>query len=155
MYREQWGCGACARLRVARSGGRPVGQGRRARLRRVGRLGLDHRIAEVGELRVHARLPGPQEYYVGDDPQVRPRYRRHRPAADGLGRLRLDLGGRGALAGNYAGATGEATVAVGLGANVLVGGSNRTVALQPLSVTGQVGLNSRSASPSCSLRPAR
>ncbi len=27
------------------------------------------------------------------------------------------------------------------GANVLVGGSNRTVALQPLSVSGQVGLN--------------
>ena len=32
-------------------------------------------------------------------------------------------------------------VAVGLGANVLIGGSNRTVALQPVSVTGQVGLN--------------
>ena len=49
----------------------------------------------------------------------------------------------GALAGDYAGASGEATVAVGLGANVLVGGSNRSVALQPLSVQGQVGLNRR------------
>ena len=47
----------------------------------------------------------------------------------------------GALQGNFAGATAEATVAVGLGANVLVGGSNRTVALQPVSVQGQVGLN--------------
>jgi hypothetical protein len=47
----------------------------------------------------------------------------------------------GALAGNYIGATAEATFAVGLGANVLVGGSNRTIALQPLSVQGQVGLN--------------
>ena len=28
-----------------------------------------------------------------------------------------------------------------LGANVLVGGSNRTVTLQPLSVQGQIGLN--------------
>jgi hypothetical protein len=49
--------------------------------------------------------------------------------------------GRGALSGNYAGAGAEATIAAGLGANVLVGGSNRTVALQPLSVSGQVGLN--------------
>ena len=45
----------------------------------------------------------------------------------------------GALAGQYVGATGEATFGVGLGANVLVGGSNRTVALQPLSVQGQQG----------------
>jgi hypothetical protein len=30
---------------------------------------------------------------------------------------------------------------VGLGANVLVGGSNWTIALQPVSVQGQVGLN--------------
>ena len=50
-------------------------------------------------------------------------------------------GTAGALAGDYAGASGEATVAVGLGANVLVGGSNRSVALQPVSVQGQVGLN--------------
>jgi hypothetical protein len=47
----------------------------------------------------------------------------------------------GILAGNYAGASGEATIAVGLGANVLIGGSNRTIALQPVSVQGQVGLN--------------
>jgi Protein of unknown function (DUF992) len=49
--------------------------------------------------------------------------------------------GPGFLAGDYVGASGEATLAVGLGANVLIGGSNRTVALQPLSVSGQVGLN--------------
>ena len=47
----------------------------------------------------------------------------------------------GELAGSYVGATGEATVGVGLGANVLVGGSNKTVALQPVSVQGQVGVN--------------
>ena len=47
----------------------------------------------------------------------------------------------GMLNGTYAGATAEATVAAGLGANVLVGGSNHSVALQPLSVQGQVGLN--------------
>jgi hypothetical protein len=47
----------------------------------------------------------------------------------------------GALSGTYAGASAEATIAVGLGANVLVGGSNRSIALQPLSVQGQAGLN--------------
>lgn len=45
-----------------------------------------------------------------------------------------------ALAGHYAGATAEATVAVGLGANALVGGSGRSFALQPFSVSGQTGL---------------
>jgi Protein of unknown function (DUF992) len=47
----------------------------------------------------------------------------------------------GALAGDYAGATAEATVAVGLGANVLVGGSGNSIALQPVSITGQTGIN--------------
>src|SRR6202022_924481 len=48
---------------------------------------------------------------------------------------------RGFLAGEYVGASGEVTAAAGLGANVLVGGSNRTVALQPISLGGQTGLN--------------
>jgi hypothetical protein len=48
---------------------------------------------------------------------------------------------RGALAGEYAGASGNVAVIVGGGANVLVGGSNRSIALQPLSVEGQVGIN--------------
>jgi hypothetical protein len=47
----------------------------------------------------------------------------------------------GMLSGTYVGASAEMTIAAGLGANVLVGGSNRSVALQPLSVQGQVGLN--------------
>ncbi len=51
------------------------------------------------------------------------------------------VAGPGFLAGEYVGASGEATLIAGLGANVLVGGSNRTVALQPLSVSGQIGLN--------------
>ena len=45
------------------------------------------------------------------------------------------------LAGKYVGATAEASIAAGLGANVLVGGSQRSVALQPLSLQGQTGLN--------------
>ena len=63
--------------------------------------------------------------------------------------------GYGFLAGDYAGASGEATVVAGLGANVLVGGSNRTVALQPLSVGGQVGLNLALGVANLSLRPSR
>jgi hypothetical protein len=48
---------------------------------------------------------------------------------------------RGALAGRYTGASAEATLAAGLGANVLVGGGNGGVTLQPVSVQGQTGLN--------------
>jgi hypothetical protein len=47
----------------------------------------------------------------------------------------------GMLSGTYVGAQAEATVAAGVGANMLMGGSNHAVALQPLSVQGQVGLN--------------
>jgi hypothetical protein len=61
----------------------------------------------------------------------------------------------GALAGNYTGASAEATVGAGLGANVLVGGSNRTVSLQPVSVQGQTGLNLAVGVAGLELRPAR
>ena len=61
----------------------------------------------------------------------------------------------GALAGNYGGASAEATVGAGLGANVLVGGSDRTVALQPVSVQGQSGLNLAVGVSELQLRPAR
>jgi hypothetical protein len=62
---------------------------------------------------------------------------------------------RGSLAGSYVGATAEATVGAGLGANILVGGNNRTVALQPLSVSGQTGLNFAVGVGDLELRPAR
>lgn len=100
-------------------------------------------------------VPGPPEVYVGV-----------------ISKFGLDIGATsagqmvwavyaptnrryGALAGVYSGATAEATVAVGLGANVLVGGSDRTVALQPLSITGQTGLNLAVGVASLELRPAR
>jgi hypothetical protein len=99
--------------------------------------------------------PGPREVYVG-----------------AISKFGLDLGATtggemiwavyaptnrrfGALAGHYAGATAEATVGAGLGANVLVGGSERTVALQPLSVQGQAGLNLAVGVADLDLRPAR
>ena len=76
-----------------------------------------------------------------------------------INRLGLDLGVRaggamvwavlapttgmhhGALAGTYVGGSGSVSVGLGANANVLVGGSHRSVALQPLSVEGQVGVN--------------
>jgi hypothetical protein len=47
----------------------------------------------------------------------------------------------GALSGNYVGATASATAGVGVGANVLVGGSGNSIALQPVSIEGNTGLN--------------
>lgn len=91
--------------------------------------------------------------FTPNGPGKRERYR-----AD-IGRLGLDLGvvsgGRlvwavfadyvgprkGALRGSYVGAAGDASIGVGLGANVLVGGFNRSVALQPVSFKAQSGLN--------------
>ena len=85
--------------------------------------------------------PGPIEYYTGT-----------------ISKLGLDVGvttggvmvwlvfaptnrPMGGLAGTYVGGSAEASVIAGVGANGLIGGSNRTVALQPFSVQGQVGLN--------------
>ena len=48
---------------------------------------------------------------------------------------------RGALAGKYVGASGSVSVGLGANANVLIGGSHRSFALQPLSVEGQAGVN--------------
>ena len=47
----------------------------------------------------------------------------------------------GALAGIYAGAAADAAVGVGGGGKILVGGSEKSIILQPMSVQGQVGLN--------------
>lgn len=76
-----------------------------------------------------------------------------------IGRLGLDLGitaggvmtwavlastaniPTGALAGEFVGASGDISVGLGVGANVLVGGTRKSVSLQPLSVEGQVGAN--------------
>ena len=47
----------------------------------------------------------------------------------------------GALAGDYIGASAEASAGVGGGANLLVGGSGTNFTLQPLSLQTQTGLN--------------
>jgi len=59
----------------------------------------------------------------------------------------------GALAGEYVGASGDIGVGLGVGANVLVGGSGRTFALQPVSVEGSVALNVTLGVSALKLRP--
>jgi len=66
----------------------------------------------------------------------------------------VNVGGRGALAGGYAGATAEVTVAAGLGANVLVGGFKNSFMLQPVSVSGQTGANVAAGVSGIQLSPA-
>jgi hypothetical protein len=61
----------------------------------------------------------------------------------------------GALAGNYAGVSAEATAGLGVGANALLGGSHKSIALQPLSVQGQEGLNIAVGIAELRLRPGR
>jgi len=61
----------------------------------------------------------------------------------------------GSLSGGYAGGTASATVGIGLGANALIGGSGNTIALQPLSLEGQTGLNVAAGIGAMSLTPAR
>jgi hypothetical protein len=75
-----------------------------------------------------------------------------------LGRLGVDIGVTGAqtivwaviapgkaapesLEGTYVGASAEATAIVGLSANALLGGFKHSIALQPLSIGAQTGLN--------------
>ncbi|KWV52270.1 hypothetical protein AS156_10660 [Bradyrhizobium macuxiense] len=63
--------------------------------------------------------------------------------------------GQGDLSGTYAGADASATLGIGVGGNVLVGGSNNSIALQPVSVQGQVGVSIAAGLESLELRPGR
>jgi hypothetical protein len=63
--------------------------------------------------------------------------------------------GPGDLAGHYVGASANATVIVGVGANALFGGSNNTIALQPLGFQGQIGLSAAGGISSLDLVPLR
>jgi hypothetical protein len=58
----------------------------------------------------------------------------------------------GALAGQYAGATAGATVGVGAGVNALIGGFKHSVALQPVSIEGNTGMNVAAGVAEMSLR---
>ena len=63
--------------------------------------------------------------------------------------------GPGDLAGTYVGGSASATAGVGVGANALVGGSNNTIALQPVSLQGQTGLGVAAGVAGLELRYAR
>lgn len=104
---------------------------------------------------VFKRTGGGREHYVGT-----------------IGKLGLDIGvttdgvlgwvvfapgktKRGSLKGSYTGASAEATVGLGVGANVLVGGFKQSINLQPISLQAQTGLNIAAGVASLNLRPAR
>ena len=59
----------------------------------------------------------------------------------------------GALAGEYVGASGDIGLGLGAGVNVLVGGSGRSIALQPVSVEGSVAMNVTLGVSGLKLRP--
>lgn len=59
------------------------------------------------------------------------------------------------LAGTYSGVTADVAVGIGLGADVLVGGENGTVSLQPISITGEQGVNIAIGVTSLNLRVAK
>ncbi len=91
---------------------------------------------------IYSPMRGPSEHYVGS-----------------VSKLGVDIGytrggviiwdvvsptfspTEGALQGGYAGATASAAIGVGPGAHVLVGGFHRSITLQPISITGETGLN--------------
>ncbi len=47
----------------------------------------------------------------------------------------------GALAGDYVGVSADASLGIGVGVDVLLGGSDRSFVLQPISVQGEVGVD--------------
>ena len=60
---------------------------------------------------------------------------------------------RGSLGGLYQGATAEATVGLGIGTNILIGGTSGSIHLQTVSVSGQIGLNLAATGTSVTLTP--
>lgn len=96
--------------------------------------------------------PGGKENYVGS-----------------IGKLGLDVGvtgetviawavfapgkmKKGSLKGSYTGASAEATLGVGLGANVLIGGFKKSINLQPISIQAQTGISIAAGVASLQLR---
>ena len=61
---------------------------------------------------------------------------------------------KGALEGDYVGGSAQVTAGLGVGANALVGGFDKSVALQPVSVEGSKGLNVAAGIGSISLHAA-
>jgi opacity protein-like surface antigen len=60
----------------------------------------------------------------------------------------------GSLKGVYVGAAAEATLGAGLGVNALLGGTGGSIQLQPVSISGQIGLNVAAAGATVTLASA-
>ena len=60
--------------------------------------------------------------------------------------------GKDALDGEYAGASASVAVGVGAGVNVLIGGFDKSITLQPVSVEGGTGVNLAAGVASISLK---
>jgi hypothetical protein len=85
---------------------------------------------------------GPPEFYVGIMQSVGLDIGITAGGVMAWGVLAPTAGPRhGALAGTYVGASGAIGVGIGVGANALFGGTGRSIALQPLSLEGSVGIN--------------
>ncbi|SED73484.1 DUF992 domain-containing protein [Bradyrhizobium erythrophlei] len=114
-------------------------------------------VGAVVNLRCVLRINGmPEDYYVAT-----------------MQKLGLDIGftettalawnvfapvvqpGRGDLAGTYVGVDAMAAAVVGVGGNVLLGGSNNSIALQPLSVQASTGVIIAAGVESLTLQPGR
>lgn len=130
---------------------------------------------QVGTLRCD--IPGGVGYVVGSRREVACEYRptAGRNAVDlylgHINKIGVDLGatgpsvmawvviahstdlGPGDLAGKYRGASATVAALIGGGANLLVGGSDVTVSLQPLSFEGQTGLSVAAGYSSLTLDP--
>ncbi|MBI1213670.1 MAG: DUF992 domain-containing protein [Alphaproteobacteria bacterium] len=61
----------------------------------------------------------------------------------------------GSLEGDYGGASASIAVGVGGGANVLVGGFDKSITLQPISLEGQTGVNLAAGISAITLEHAR
>jgi hypothetical protein len=60
-----------------------------------------------------------------------------------------------ALKGYFAGVSADIALGIGAGANVLVGGNNKSIVLQPFSVKGQTGINLAIGVSGLTLKPRR
>jgi hypothetical protein len=120
------------------------------------RGGAGYIIGSTKELRCRFNKPGRDEFYFGS-----------------ITKFGLDIGATqqsaiawavlaptahlppASLNGSYGGVSAEATIGLGVGANALVGGSNKSIILQPLSVQAQQGLNIAAGIAALQLRAER
>jgi hypothetical protein len=132
--------------------------------------------AQAGGVKVgvlNCRLEGGAGFIIGSSKELDCEFKRAGGGREHytgtIGKLGLDIGvttdgvlgwvvfapGKtksGSLKGSYTGASAEATLGVGIGANVLVGGFKKSINLQPISIQAQTGLNIAAGVTSLNLR---